>query len=29
MAITINGTSGITTPELTLDNTAADGGQVV
>lgn len=29
MAITINGTSGITTPELTLDNAAADGGQVV
>ena len=29
MTITINGTSGITTPEVTLDNAAADGGQVV
>lgn len=29
MAITINGTSGITTPDITLDNTAADGGQVI
>jgi hypothetical protein len=29
MSVTINGTSGITTPELTLDNTTADGGQVV
>lgn len=29
MTITINGTDGITTPEVTLDNTSADGGQVV
>lgn len=29
MAVTINGTTGITTPEVALDNSAADGGQVV
>lgn len=29
MTITINGTTGITTPEVTLDNSTADGGQVV
>lgn len=29
MTVTINGTSGITTPEVTLDNASADGGQVV
>ena len=29
MAITLNGTTGITSPEVTLDNAAADGGQVV
>lgn len=29
MAITLNGSTGITSPEVTLDNTSADGGQVV
>ena len=29
MAITINGTTGITTPEVVMDNGTADGGQVV
>lgn len=29
MAVTINGTTGITTPEVVMDNGAADGGQVV
>lgn len=29
MAVTINGTTGITTPEVVMDNAAADGGQLV
>ena len=29
MTVVINGTSGITAPEVTLDNSSADGGQVV
>lgn len=29
MTVTINGSTGITTPEVNVDNTAADGGQVV
>lgn len=29
MTVTINGSTGITTPEVTIDNTNADGGQVV
>ena len=29
MAVTINGTNGVTTPEVVLDNSAADGAQVV
>ena len=29
MTVTINGTNGVTTPEVVLDNSAADGAQVV
>lgn len=29
MPVSINGTTGVTTPEVTLDNATADGGQVV